>query len=138
MSLPFLDLLESKVFPLQVLCCCASSPDTKSLWPVLIAINSPPPHHLPVISYQFPDLSSEWPMWVTVGGHSKQCTEPNNNYLYDLEQCRSNQTIQVAEPELNVSLLGCLPSGWAAAQRVTSQASLGLLGERKIIPRHVQ
>ena len=41
--LPFLYLLGCKVFLLQFLCCCSPSTDTKSLWFILVAINSLPP-----------------------------------------------------------------------------------------------
>lgn len=55
----------------------------------------------------------------------------SGNYPYDLGRCQSNWRIQVTEPEFSFNLLGSLPSGWAATQRVTS---LGLpLGEKRTL-----
>lgn len=63
-------------------------------------------------------------MWVIVGRHSKKCTEPSD-FCYDLEQYQSNQKIQVTEPELNLNLLGSLPSGRAVIRGLATRLAWG-------------
>lgn len=64
-----------------------------------------------------------------MGDTVRNVLKASGNYPYDLGHCQSNRRVHVAEPEFNFNLLGSLPSGWAATQRVTS---LGLLlGEKR-------
>lgn len=71
---------------------------------------------------------------------SSVLNKPSGNCLYDLRQYQSTQRIQVIEPELKLNLFGFLPFGWAATQRVSNQARLGLLlhERKKIQPQNVQ
>ena len=127
MLLSFLYLLGLKMFPLQVLCCCSSSMDTKSLQSILVAIKSPP-HYLLFVPRPFIWMARVQegqghcykcteichvlhfgPCGPLQGGESKQCTKPNSNSPSDLGQWPSNQRIRVAEPVFNLNLSVPLP-----------------------------